>query len=161
MAKRGSKCGAGSSVRERLERLASYLPVFEDPEFRFGMWVGGRPMPHQQLVTPGYVFSDPAERFLAMLHESGWVSADFEWRSWKNSKEAQALATGEQGLACASSDQLFQLLTALVRQEQSAEGTLANAFDSGLLRRIVRRARALRDEDTGGGTHPTPAAQSL
>jgi hypothetical protein len=150
---------AHSGTRKGLERLASYLPIFEDPGFRFGMWVGGTPMPHQQLVVPGYVLSDPAKEFLAMLHESGWVIADFEWHSWKNSKEAQALVANEEGLACASSDQLSQLLTALVRQEQSAEGTLANAFDSGLLRRIVRRARVLRDEDTAVRIHATPQSQ--
>jgi hypothetical protein len=48
--------------------------------------------------------------------------------------------------AAATPDQLARLLTAIVRSDRFVEGSIAGAFDSGLLARIARRAAALLAE---------------
>jgi hypothetical protein len=134
------------SLTERLDRLAAFLPVFEDPGFSFGSWIGGKPMPHLQLHMPSFVPSDPAEAFVRMAHDMGWVLSDFDWKSWKVGGEAGELLNNSETLARATPEQLAKLLTVLVRQDRFVEGSLAQAFDSGFLVAIVRRADALRRE---------------
>ena len=46
-------------------------------------------------------------------------------------------------VASASADDLARLLTTLVRGDRFADGTLAHAHESGLLRAIARRAEVL------------------
>jgi len=134
------------SLAERLDRLAAFLPIFEDPGFSFGLWIGGKPMPHLQVHMPSFVPSDPAEAFARMAHDMGWVLPDFDWKSWKDGAEAGELLNCPETLARATPEQLAKLLTVLVRQDRFVGGSLAQAFDSGFLVAIVRRADALRRE---------------
>jgi hypothetical protein len=134
------------SLTERLDELAAFLPIFEDSGFSFGSWIGGKPMPHLQLHMPSFVPSDPAEAFVRMAHDMGWVLPDLAWKSWKDGGEAGELLNNSETLARATPEQLAKLLTVLVRQDRFVEGSLAQAFDSGFLVAIVRRADALRRE---------------
>jgi hypothetical protein len=45
--------------------------------------------------------------------------------------------------AIATPDQLTELLTAIIRSDRFVEGSIAGAFDSGLLGRIACRAAVL------------------
>jgi hypothetical protein len=141
-----AKATGSRSLAERLDRLAAFLPMFEDREFRLGLWVGGRPLPHGMLHVPEFVLSDPAVALVEAAYDAGWVLADFDWASWKNSAEARELTRDPQALARATHEQLAKLLTVLIRQDRFVDGTLAEAFDSGLLVAILRRADALRRE---------------
>jgi len=134
------------NLTERLDRLAAFLSIFEDPGFSFGLWIGGKPMPHLQLHMPSFVPSDPAEAFVRMAHDMGWVLPDLDWKSWKDGAEAGELLNCPETLARATPEQLAKLLTVLVRQDRFVEGSLGRVFDSGLLVAIVRRADALRHE---------------
>ena len=49
----------------------------------------------------------------------------------------------------ATHKQLAKLLTALICEEEFVEGSLAKDFESGLLRRIARRASVLSSGDDG------------
>jgi hypothetical protein len=134
------------NLTDRLDALTAFLPIFEDLGFSFGSWVGGKPMPHQLSNTPSFVPSDPAQAFVRVAHDTGWVLADLDWKSWKNSAEARELVDAPEALARATPEQLAKLLTALVRQERFVEGSLAQAFDLGILVAILRRADALLRE---------------
>jgi hypothetical protein len=46
-------------------------------------------------------------------------------------------------MATATANQLAKVLTALIRGERFSEGTLREAFKSGLLLAVARRAKAL------------------
>jgi hypothetical protein len=48
-------------------------------------------------------------------------------------------------MATATANQLAKVLTALIRGERFSEGTLREAFESGLLLAIALRAEALLD----------------
>ncbi|MEW5825915.1 MAG: DUF6508 domain-containing protein [Candidatus Bipolaricaulota bacterium] len=132
-------------LREHMECLAQFEATFEDPTFRFGTWIPARPMPHQGLVGPEFVLSDGAEAFVDALRAIGWVTPAFDAAAWSRTPEAQALVGDEEALARATPEQLARLVAALVLRDSHDMGTLADAFESGLLLRIVRRAATLRN----------------
>ncbi len=147
-----------ANLCERLARLAAFESIFEDPGFHFEMRVGAKPVPHQHIVVPAYVLSRAAEDFIAMLHEDAWIDPDVGERSLEASlSEARELVANPDAVARATPEQLTTLLTALVRQERTAEGALCDAFDSGLLLAIVRRAGALRQEMSSAGHFGCPS----
>ena len=69
---------------------------------------------------------------------------------WAHGPEGRELASDRDALAQADADQLSKLLTVLIRQDRFNEGTLAGAFESGLLLRIAERAAALLARKTQG-----------
>lgn len=133
-------------LTKRLACLAAFLPIFEDAAFQFGSWVGGKPMPHGLLHVPSFVMSDAAEAFVKTTYEMGWVLPEADWVTWKGSAEAGELASRPEALARATPEQLAKLLTVLIRQDRFVEGSLAEAFESGFLVAITRRAAALLRE---------------
>ena len=101
---------------ECLPALAAFLPKFEvcgledDESF--------------DLITD---FNDTCYRI-------GWILyPGFDWSRWKNSPEAIRLHNDPAVLEQATIEQLRWLLTVLSRQDRFCEGTLDNAFKSGLL----------------------------
>jgi hypothetical protein len=67
----------------------------------------------------------------------------FAWPEWMQTDEAQRLLADHAAIAEATDEQLVRVLTALKRGDRFGEGTLANAYQSGLLAAIARRAREL------------------
>lgn len=128
--------------RRRLEALAAFLPVFDSADFVFGQWEQPPPDPDGTLHFPYFVFRPDAQSFLEEVDRGGWVITGFDWTTWNSTPEAVSLRRGD-GLARATPIALARLFTALVRQERFVEGTLAEAHESGLLRRIVARAASL------------------
>jgi hypothetical protein len=129
------------SERQKLDALAAFVPVFSHPKASFGTWAGGEEN-NGILTMPWFSLTPEAERFVQVLYDYGYVR-DFDWPSWAGTAEAAALRADPDALALATMDQLERLLTCLARADRLAEGTLAEAFDSGLLLRIAQRAAAL------------------
>ncbi len=88
---------------------------------------------------PYYVFSDQARELIAALP----VTPGFAWRDWIGIEEARTLLADPARIAEASADQLVKMTTAIVRSDRFTEGSIAGAFESGLLEAIVRRAKVL------------------
>ena len=126
-----------------LRRLARHLPVFEAPGFEFGSWVPSKKGEDGVTVLGWYVPGPGAEAFLADL--GGWVTP-FDWMMWASSPAGQALLGHPDAVASTSVEDLRRLLTVYVRGERFGEGTLENAFNSGMLTAIVRRAGVLAAE---------------
>jgi Family of unknown function (DUF6508) len=99
-----------------------------------------------ELIMPSYSFSSEADEFIRTCYDCGWIRTDFDWITWINTPEAIKLRNSPDAVEQATPDQIAKLLTALVRQERFSDGTLASAFNSGLLRAILRRAAALADQ---------------
>ncbi len=130
-------------LTDRLRRLARHLPVFEAPGFSFGEWEPSWEREDGVTVLGWYKPSPEAEAFLADL--GGWITP-FDWMSWAATPEGQALLDHPEAVASASADDLRKLLTLYVRSERFGEGTLENAYTSGMLTAIVRRAGVLADQ---------------
>lgn len=142
---------APQPLAQRLRALASFLPAFEAPGFRFGGWAGGEELAPGHFSMPYYAFSAAAEEFLRQ-GVAGWVTPGFDWPAWAGTNEFQRLSQDPSAIAAATPDDLARLLTVLVRSERFGDGQLAAAFESGLLTRILRRADALA-RDLGHDPH--------
>ena len=132
------------SLRDRLQLLARHLEAFESPGFSFGAWEPSRTDADGLTHLGWYRFSPAAEAFLADVRAGGWVTP-FDWPAWLASPEGQALTHGPQAVVGASAEDLERLLTAIVRSDRFTEGSLAGAFESGVLGAVMRRASDLAD----------------
>jgi len=80
----------------------------------------------------------------------GLLQPGFDWPTWANTPEAQALRNDPDVLAAATPDQLGKLLTAVIREDRFNEGALGDSFESGFIAAIARRAKALAEEAPSG-----------
>lgn len=139
-------------VAERLLPLADLVPILEAPDADFGHWEGGSTGTDGVLHMPWFAFGPTGEAFRAAVGRGGWVIAGFDWMTWLQTDEGQALRDRPGAVETATAEQLAQLLTAIVRSDRFVEGSIAGAFGSGLLTRVARRAAALMTEMDGPGT---------
>lgn len=136
-------------MSEALRALADFLPALENPDFKGGeMAAVDQPEPGVWSM-PYASYGATASAFVKAAYEHGWVKMDFGWSEWMQSAEARALRDDEARLAAATPEQLARLLTVVIRQDRFAEGALLEAFDSGLILRVVRRAAALLEQEKG------------
>lgn len=133
-------------MESQLRAVGRHLATLEAPGFRFGAWVASRTDADGVTHMPWYEPSPEAEAFLA---DARALIVPFDWPAWASSPEGQALLGHPDRVASASADDLRRLVTTYVRAERFGDGTLENAFSSGMLTAIARRARALAAESTG------------
>jgi hypothetical protein len=130
---------------DRLHALAELVPILEASDADFGHWV--IPAPAEGVESFGYYEFGPAgEAWQAAVGRGAWVTAGFDWRSWLETDEGRAFHQGTDAVGTATPEQLGKLLTAIVRSDRFVEGSIAGAFESGLLAAIARRATALAAE---------------
>jgi len=91
-------------------------------------------------------FSAEANSFIQAAYDFGWVLPQFDWPAWQDTPGATKLRDDINGLANATPKQLAKLLTVSIRQDRFAEGALQSAHDSGLLTRILQRAKTILAE---------------
>lgn len=139
-------------VADGLGGLAAHLAILESPDFTFGEWVPARTDAEGVTQMPWYRFSPQAEAFLAAVGAGGWVTP-FDWMTWMASPEGRRLDSSPTAVATASAEDLGHLLTAYVRGERFGDGTLANAYQSGMLTAIARRAAALLSVEDHNADH--------
>jgi len=129
--------------RDQLRALGSFASRLTEPDFDFGHWVPSERREDGAWTMPYFEFSREALEFLGTAR----VLPGFDWIAWQHSAEARVLF-GDRALIeqQATEEQLYRLLTVLIRGDRFGEGTLANAYESGLLTAIARRARNLADQ---------------
>ena len=130
---------AGNDDMERLRGLVPFLSKFGEPGFEFG---------HVCSMVDSYL-SPIAIDFVCTCAKFGWIGKDFNgtewegWVDWKDSDEARRLCDDPNALDSATPGQLGRLLTALIRQDRFVTGALIDAFQSGLLVKVLRRVAVL------------------
>ena len=127
---------------QRLRTLADLVPVLEAPDADFGHWDIG-PAADGTAHLPWFVPGPTEDAFRAAVGRGGWIVVGFDWMQWMQTDEGRSLRDDPAALAAASPDQLGMLLTAIVRSDRFTEGSIAGAFESGLLARIARRAASM------------------
>jgi Family of unknown function (DUF6508) len=132
-------------VNDRLRRLAAHLPAFESPDFSFGEWVQPWTDAEGRTHMPWYRVSPAADAF---LRDAGELVQPFDWPAWLRTPEGDRLRDPA-AVAAASQADLGRLLTAILRSDRFTEGSLAGAFESGLLTAILRRAKELSGNPPG------------
>jgi hypothetical protein len=128
--------------RERLRLLARHKARLETPDFAFGSWMPSRTDAGGVIHLGWYQLSPEAEALLSDVRAGSWVQP-FDWQAWMASPEGMRLTSEADAVATASVQDLEHLLTAIVRSERFTDGSIAGAFESGLLTAIVRRAGEL------------------
>jgi hypothetical protein len=135
-------------LTERLRVLANVLPVLEAPDADFGHW--DLPPPKDGIGSLGWFeFGPTAEVWRAAVGAGDWIVGGFDWRTWLAGDDGRSLRDDPGAIATATPDQLAWLLTAIIRSDRFTEGSIAGAFESGLLAAISRRALALLDNGAG------------
>jgi hypothetical protein len=130
------------TLGERLSLLARHLEAFEAPGLSFGTWEPSWTDRAGIIHLGWYRPSPAAEAFLAGVAEGGWVQP-FDWMAWLETERGKELAGSPKAVASANADELGKLLTAVVRSDRFSDGSLAGAYESGLLTAVLRRAKAL------------------
>lgn len=133
-----------ADLRSRLEALATFVDELEAPDFDAGHWhpiAASRADPDVSTM-PWFELSDRANAFLDAVRGNGWVEP-FDWMAWAQTAEGKALREDREALDTASAEDLKRLLTTLIRADRFSEGTIAWAFESGLMAAISQRAGTL------------------
>lgn len=126
-------------LNEQLAGLGSFREQIEAPDFDFGDWVpSSKPAPGV-LTMPYFAFSPEGLALLAAMP----VQMGFDWGTWMDTDEAKGLLNDRHVLEQATPEQLLKLSTTLLRGDRFTDGALANAYASGLIGAIVRRAELL------------------
>jgi len=132
-------------LSDRLRALADLVPILEAADADFGHWEV--PPPRDGVESLGwFTFGPAADAWRSAVATGGWITVGFDWGGWLATDEGRALKDDPEATAAATPDQLARLLTAIVRSDRFVEGSIAGAFDSGLLARIARRAAVLLAE---------------
>ncbi|KAJ5367938.1 uncharacterized protein N7496_007698 [Penicillium cataractarum] len=92
------------------------------------------------ILSQGKPFATVESSILQAM--AGWCKLGFNWVAWIESDEATRLRDPD-GLDQATPAQLEKLLTAMIRSDRFADGTIEDAYSSGLIRRIAQRAAAI------------------
>ena len=129
------------TLRERLAALAGFRTTFEREGFQFATSVP--PERDGNLTTLGWTeLGVEAERFYKMLYDYGWVRR-LDWMAWRDTEVGRRLMQDADAMAQATEDDLAWVLTTCVRADRFCEGYLADAFEAGLIGRVVLRAGQL------------------
>lgn len=131
--------------KDSLRALATHFDRLSEPTFDPGDVVepGRR---SDGVVVIGYArLSEASNAFLDDAIAAGWVRP-FDWVVWMTTPEGRRLLSDQSSIAGATADQLSKVLTAHFRRDRFADGTLLEAFESGLMRAIAARAVVLLSE---------------
>jgi hypothetical protein len=136
---------------EALRALAAFIDAFEAPGFVFGEWEDSRQEEPGVWTMPYVTYGPTALDFHRAAGAHGWLRPDVDWPKWAETPEARRLIEDPATIATATPGQLARLLTTAIRGDRFNEGNLLDAFESGHLTAIARRAKALADEIAAGG----------
>lgn len=107
------------------------------PGFRFGVWHASERRADGVILMPWYERSDSGDALVAAL--AGCCLPGFNWPRWLSGPAGHRQANDPVALAGAGPADLCRLITALVRSDRFSEGSLAGAYESGLLGRVLDR----------------------
>ena len=146
----------GSSIDEPTTALRRISPsvsgpsptsclILESPDADFGHW-DTAPTSGGVEHLPWFTFGPTADAFRVAVGRGGWVIARLRLAEL----DGDTGGTGASGSprrdrGGEAPDELAKLLTAIIRSDRFVEGSIAGAFESGLLARIARRAAVLLD----------------
>jgi len=119
-----------------LTPLADFLADVESSDFSFGEWVPATKPAPGVVTMPYFAFSPEGLALIAAMP----VQSAFDWASWQETDAAKRMLNDPATVADATPDELVKLSTTLLRSDRFTDGVLANAWASGLIRAIVKRA---------------------
>ena len=134
----GRRAGRLRPLQERLEALTAFGPVMAADGFKVRCDV---PVAEPGIYL-GVAYSDEICRFIEMVYECGWVRA-LRWSEWAGSTYGRRMMEDSTAMASANADDLTYVLTTCVRADRFCDGYLGDAFDTGVIARVVARAETM------------------
>lgn len=128
-------------TRENIDKILEYLPLFEDKNTIFY-----REAPQDKpgvVILPFYTLTGIGHKFYQDLYEEGFVT-QFNWGEWIGT--AGEYSSHNEKLSKANLKDIRRLFTILIRQDRFCEGLLEEVIESGLVLRMLRRLKEIRDE---------------
>ncbi len=126
---------------ERLRALAAFGTAFNRDGFVFSNDIPSS-VDEGVIVLGGTTLSDDGERFYQALYDYGWVCM-FEWAEWRSTERGTRLIHDPDAIATANEDDLARVPTTCVRADRFCDGYLSDAYEAGLIGRVVARAEQL------------------
>jgi hypothetical protein len=81
-------------------------------------------------------------RFIQTAYDYGWVRT-LQWSEWRATERGRYLMQNPKAMAEANEDDLACVITTCLRADRFCDGYLAEAFEAGLITRVVGRAEQL------------------
>jgi hypothetical protein len=138
-----------AAVRAKLIALAQFAPRLPGiAEVR--VVSVSKNCPGVRLQLKDAASSDPdilAEEFHQIAYDAELVLPGFDWTAWMSTDRAQLLTSDHAVIASVDADELFKLVTAIVRSDRFCEGALEESVRCGLLLAIAKRAETLVQSD--------------
>ncbi|HIV76291.1 MAG TPA: hypothetical protein H9899_02075 [Candidatus Sphingomonas excrementigallinarum] len=128
-----------------LRNIGAFAPLLADPDFTAGAWTEPQRSAEGVMTMAWFRLSEPAAAFVTAIASEDVAAhylrpVDDETRS-----TAMHMIEHPSALANASVEQIGWILTYLLRADRFVEGSLAQAFDTGLMRAIADRAVILSE----------------
>ncbi len=127
---------------ERWQELFARADALTPDDLRVS-WGGGQEVRPGVIQAPYPVYGDAVTRILRLLGELE-VTVVFGWPDWVR---GNPLWPAGQGLDDAPVADAARLVTAIVRGERFADGTIGQAIDQGAFQAVLRRLRHWFDEE--------------
>ena len=123
-----------SYTRQDWQPLLELIPDIEKTE-SFGEWAGGTSKDGQSRQFPHFVQAPVISRFLEIANDMP-ILIVFNWMGWSEGREM----INDKNFDFDSVDvpTKCKVISAIVRSERFAEGSLAEAFSSGQMLRILK-----------------------
>ncbi len=135
---------------EALRALARWEGALSDPTLSAGHWEGGDRLPDGSIQMPWFDRSAVIDRFGREMAACGMVRS-VGWMDWAGTERGRSLMVDPAAVASASPDELVCIVTATIRGERFADGTIEAAVEHGVLLAAARRAAALLGERPADG----------
>jgi hypothetical protein len=128
-------------TKENIDNLLKYLPLFEEKANKF--YVEAPQDKPGVVVLPFYLLTGIGLKFYEDLYKEGFVTK-FRWMNWI--AEAGEYSANDEKLSKADIMDIRRLFTIIVRQDRYCEGLLEEVIESGLVLKILRRLKEIREE---------------
>lgn len=115
------------------EKLFALIPLMEDCN-SFGYVAGGERISENVVTMPYWVPSEIIDEFLSIVYQIP-IIITFNWPEWNEGKAMASDASFDFDTVDVPTK--CKLLTAIIRNDRFCDGALVQAFESGLVLRIL------------------------
>ena len=130
------------TLRQRLTALAQFRTIFEQPGFRFSELTLVRG-DGDVTVFKFLAYTTATSFFNEFVYGYGWFRR-IDWTTWRETKHGTQLMRVPGAMSGASEDDLAHVITVCLRADRCCDRYLNEAYEAGLLTRLVIRAAKMR-----------------
>ena len=116
------------------QKLFDLIPLIERNQ-SFGYLAGGEQVSENSISMPYWVLNEVVDEFLSIAYKIPIV-VTFDWPEWEEGRKI--ISDPDFDFDTTSVPAKCKLMTAIIRNDRFCEGALIQAFESGLMLRILK-----------------------